>query len=442
MRRLKVLAAAYACDPSRGSEMAVGWGWVTAIARSHDVWVLCADWQRESIDRFVARNRGKFANLCFVYVSPKPWHYADSQWFWRKCESSILKPLVHASYRLWQRDAYAEALELHRSIGFDLTHQLTFVGFRFPGHLWKLAIPFVWGPIGGLENTSWRLLPTMGLRGAMYYGARNVVNSMHRQFLRQPRKAFDAAGPGVIAATSSIQREIRRWYEVNSQVICEVGLPPETADTYQLRANGEPLRLAWSGRHLPGKALNLLLYALGDVPNTTDWRLDIYGDGPCAIAWQRLTARLGIGSRCTWHGQVSRAEALAGLKSAHLFVTTSLKDLTSTVILEALAKGVPVICPDHCGFADVVNEHCGIKIPIGNVREFETGLSRAIVEIARDETMRRRLAEGALLRARDYSWEAKAEAIDRVYDRVLRAACERDIADSRTVIEASTHFSR
>ena len=422
MRRLKVLAAAYACDPSRGSEMAVGWGWGTAIARSHDVWVLCADWQRESIERFVARNPEKFANLRFVYVSPKPWHYTDSHWLWRKCESSILKPLVHASYRLWQRDAYAEALELHRGIGFDLAHQLTFVGFRFPGHLWKLGIPFVWGPIGGLENTPWRLLPTMGPRGAMYYGARNVVNSMHRRSLRQPRKGFDAAGPGVIAATSSIQREIQRWYGVNSQVICEVGLPPETADTYRLRANGEPLRLAWSGRHLPGKALNLLLRALGDVPDKTDWRLDIYGEGPCTVTWQRLAARLGIGSRCAWHGQVSRAEALEGLKSAHLFVTTSLKDLTSTVILEALAQGVPVICPDHCGFPDVIDETCGIRLPIERVEQFERALAEAIMKLAGDESMRQRLAAGALARAPQFNWNAKARAIDNVYRRVMASS--------------------
>jgi glycosyltransferase involved in cell wall biosynthesis len=209
-----------------------------------------------------------------------------------------------------------------------------------------------------------------------------------------------------------------------------------------LRGYGDPLRLAWSGRHLPGKALHLLLHALAQMPETTDWRLDIYGDGPCKTKWQRLADRLGIGPQCTWHGQVSRAEALIGLKSAHLFVTTSLKDLTSTVILEALSNGVPVVCPDHCGFADVVNEQCGIKIPIGNVREFETGLSRAIVAMARDETMRCRLAEGALRRARDFFWEAKAEAIDRVYSRVLRGACEKSDAGSKTATEEAAHSSR
>ena len=155
--------------------------------------------------------------------------------------------------------------------------------------------------------------------------------------------------------------------------------------------------------------------------NTIDWRLDIYGEGPSSVTWQRLAARLGIGSRCVWHGQVSRIEAIAALNTAHLFVTTSLKDLTSTVIVEALANGVPVICPDHCGFSDVVNESCGARIPIRNVREFEAKLGSAIVEIACDEPMRRRLAEGALVRARDYSWEVKARTINQVYGRVLRA---------------------
>jgi glycosyltransferase involved in cell wall biosynthesis len=103
---------------------------------------------------------------------------------------------------------------------------------------------------------------------------------------------------------------------------------------------------------------------------------------------------------------------------------------------------VPVVCPDHCGFADVVNEHCGFKLPIGNVREFETELSRAIVAIARDETMRCRLAEGALRRARDFTWKAKAEAIERVYDRVFRAARERDVAVFNIAMEALAHSSR
>jgi glycosyltransferase involved in cell wall biosynthesis len=438
MRRLKVLLGAYACDPFQGSEQAVGWGWLNAIKRNHEVWVVTADWLRERIEAATRAASAEFGNVRFLYLPPRFWHYREPSRFWQGCERSTFKPLMHWAYRRWQLEAYQFAAELHRSVGFDLVHQLTYVGFRFPGHLWKLDVPFVWGPLGGLENTPWRLIPANGVRGAAYYTARNIVNSAHRRFLRAPRNAFKRAS-AVIAATSGIQAEISHWYGMPSEVICEVGSPSEPAMEYSVRAPGQPLRIAWSGRHLPGKALHLLLRALSRLPETTNWRLDVYGDGPWTSTWQRLAARLDIGSRCEWHGQVSRAAALAGLKSAHLFVTTSLKDLTSTVVLEALANGVPIVCPDHCGFADVVNDRCGIKIPIRRVREFVAGLSGSIVTIANDERVRRRLAEGALLRALDYSWEAKSQAIDRIYDRVLRAFDEK--SNSPVMTEASAYSS-
>jgi glycosyltransferase involved in cell wall biosynthesis len=400
---------------------------VNAIAQRHEVWVLTAGYHRRALEEALRRHPEKRDRIHFAYVEEKPWHYRPTP-AWTRIENSIVKPIMNWAYRSWLISAFVLGGQLHRKIDFDLVHQVTYVGFRFPGHLWKLEIPFVWGPIGGLENTPMGLLPTMGARGAMYYGARNVVNSMHRRFLRQPRKAFRAAGPGVIAATSSIQREIHRWYRIESEVICEVGLPPQTAATSSLRGYGEPLRLAWSGRHLPGKALHLLLRALSRVPSTTDWRLDIYGDGPSTITWQQLAARLRIGSRCVWHGQVSRVEAIAALNTAHLFVTTSLKDLTSTVILEALAQGVPVLCPNHCGFPDVVDETCGVRLPIGTAAEFERALAEAITKLAGDENMRRRLAAGALARVPQFSWEAKARAIDAVYRRVMGSFGSRSLS--------------
>lgn len=436
MRNLRVLVGAYACNPSFGSEEGVGWGWVKAIAQYHEVWVLTAEFHRRDLDE--ALRCGETRNRIHVfYVEPKVWHYRPTR-AWTKVENSILKPIMHWAYRAWLIDAFILSKRLHREIEFDLVHQLTYVGFRFPGHLWKLGIPFIWGPIGGLENTPWRLLPAMGARGGAYYAARNVVNSAHKKFLRGPRKAFQRAG-AIIAATSNIKTEIFSRYNTMSEVICEVGAPCETADEFARRFSAGRLNIAWSGRHMPGKALHLLLRALAPINESIDWRLDVYGDGPCRAKWQRLAVSLGIESRCMWHGQVPRTDAIAGLKFAHLFVITSLKDLTSSVILEALANGVPVVCPDHCGFSDVVNESCGIKLSLSSAAGFEAALSHTIVELAIDEPRRRRLAFGALKRARDFSWDAKAEAINRVYQRAIRAARERDLGLSAAATDASIH---
>lgn len=426
---MKVLACAYACNPFHGSEEGVGWGWVNIISQRHEVWVLTAAYQRRCIEEAAQLSPNNFGNLHFVYVPEKPWHYRPTL-AWTKIENSFAKPVMNWAYRLWLRDAFDLALKLHSSLDFDLTHQITYVGFRFPGHLSKLGVPFVWGPIGGLENTRWRLLASMGTRGFVYYAARNIVNSAHKRYLRGPRLAFGRAKSGVIAATSGIQAEITRWYGVPSDVICEIGTPPESPADYSIRNVGEPLRLVWSGRHVPGKALQLLLYALAALKREVDWSLDIYGDGPCRVRWSELAERLGIAQRCTWRGQVARSEVIRGLHSSHLCIITSLKELTSSVTLEAIAQGVPVICPDHCGFRDAITDECGVKLPIGSVREFRVGLARVIKDLASNEERRRGLAEGALRRARDFSWESKAEAVETVYQRAINAQVDRDMQRS------------
>jgi len=304
-KRLKVLVSAYACNPCKGSEEGVGWGWVNAIAKYHDLWVITADYHREDIERKIRKGNGPYQNVRFHYVPPKPWHYTLTRG-WRFIEGSLLKPVMNWAYIQWQRDAFRLGTELHKKIQFDLVHLITYVGFRFPGYLWKLDIPFVWGPIGGLENTPWRFLPKLGMTGCVYYAFRNIRNALHRRFLPRPKQAFRKANGAVIAATSGIREEIHKWYDADSHVIAEVGPPSSIATSHSIRKPGEPLKLAWSGLHLPGKALPFLLRSLSALRHTVSYKLDILGTGPCTKKWQRLANTLGIGEACKWHGWLPR----------------------------------------------------------------------------------------------------------------------------------------
>jgi glycosyltransferase involved in cell wall biosynthesis len=415
---MKILACAYACNPFTGSEEGVGWGWVNAIAQYHEVWVLLAGYHRQDVEEALRRDPKKFSHVHFCYVEEKLWHYRPTSG-WIRIENSIAKPIMNWAYRLWLRDAYKLGARLNREIEFDLIHQITYVGFRFPGHLWKLNIPFVWGPIGGLENTPWQLLPIMGFRGMARFGGRNIINSLHRRFLQLPKRAFRKSRGGIIAATKSIQREIRHWYGEDSTVISEIGTPHTPATIGSCRSLGDPLILCWSGLHQARKALPLLLSALAVLPKRVSWRLDILGTGPCSATWRKRAERLGVAPRCRWLGRMSRDQALRFMGESHVFVISSLQDLTSTVLVEALALGVPVICPDHCGFSDAVDDSCGRKLAIGTAQEFVRGLAKAIEQMHGDEPLRRRLAAGAFIRARQFSWETKVREIDAVYRQVM-----------------------
>lgn len=403
--RLKVLVSAYACSPSSGSENGVGWGWIEAISRYHDLWVLTAANCQDEIQAELSRRPELKSRIQFHFIPRTRYLWAERFW----------PPAYLYTYKnQWQRAAYEVGRCLHEKVGFDILHQLTYVGFRVPGLLWQLDVPFVWGPIGGLEQTTWALIPALGVRGGLHFLMRNLFNEWDRRFSRSPRLAFSKADGGIIAATSGIQREISRFYGRGSTVISEIGLPPITAEAPVRRCPSEPLALLWCGNHLPGKALPFLLEALQLLPAGLNWRLTIIGDGPCSAHWRRIARNRGIADRCDWLGKISRQAVLQQMQRAHLLVITSVYDLTSTVLVEALANGLPVICPDHCGFTDAITPECGITVSALSKRELVTGLRDAIVRM-NDESSRFRLADGALRRSLAYQWDSKAMAVSNIY---------------------------
>lgn len=420
MRRLKILAIAYACNPMRGSEFAVGWGWVSAIAARHDVTVLTADFNSSDIDSYLNQYSGSDRTPeRFIYVKNRPWHYRP-QGIWLKIEDSPAKPVMNMAYLDWLRYANAEAGRQVQQKTYDLVHLVTYVGWRFPGSFYQLGIPFVWGPIGGMMNTPWRLLPLLGFKGAFYYAARNVINSIQIATLQKPRRALRAAGDGVIAATAEIRQRLWQCFRTKSHVICEVGPPEIHSLRSQRRSEDSPFKICWSGMHLPGKALHLLLRAAVRMPREFNYTIEILGDGPCNRKWRSLARRLKIEDRCHWHGWISRDQSLAVMASSHVFAITSLKDLTSTVAVEAVSLGLPVICLDHCGFADLITGECGIKVYPGRADQIIADIASALSTLYQDEDFRCELSQGALQRCREYAWTNKMTALDRVYGEVMR----------------------
>ena len=101
-------------------------------------------------------------------------------------------------------------------------------------------------------------------------------------------------------------------------------------------------------------------------------------------------------------------------------VVSSVYDLTSTVIIEALCVGLPVICPDHYGFRDAIDESCGYKVPTDSLAVISRGIARAIEQLHDDESRRQELARGALERAKHYSWEETGRFVSELYEAQVR----------------------
>lgn len=401
---MKVLVNCYACSPYQGSEPGMGWNFVKCISHMHELHIITESKFRSDLDRYFSEHIEEKSFFKFYFIQ-KSRH---------KRLRKIWPPSYYWFYKAWQKKAYKLAAKLDEKENFDLIHQLNMVGYREPGYLWKICKPFVWGPIGGYGITPWTMLPSMGLKGCIYYFSRNIINVIQMYSLRRVRKAIKKAN-SLIAATQSQSEYISRIYGRSSVIIPEVGLETTQLILCYKRKVGEPLRICWNGQHTPGKALNLLLDAL-KMNSSMDVELHVIGRGEKTECWKRKAKK--INKKVVWYGQTEKQEAHKIMQSCHIMCITSLKDLTSTVLLEALSFGLPVIALDHCGFSNVITEECGRKIIISNKKQVVLDLGNAIDEIARNEDLRKRLSEGARKRALEYNWENKAKIISQIYESV------------------------
>jgi len=406
--RLKVLVSAFNFSPLKGSEFAIGWDYVRAIAENHQVWVIARDLERQETEGFLRQHPQVMPGLVVHYV---PW--TKMSWDFPLWE------VVHSYlWRKWQRQAYKLARDLDAKIDFDLIHHVTGTGFREPGYLWKLGKPFVWGPVGGMQYFPLRLLNAVPLVSRPFFIAKNCANFWSMHVSRRPRKVASRARI-VIAGTGEAANRIQSLWGREAPILCEVSAPERESIAPRRRLPGEKFRIIWSGNFETRKALNIVLQALARLHETSiDWELVCLGSGPLENRWKSLAGHYGIAGRCSFLGRLPRERAIEIMSTGHCFVQPSLYDATSSVVLEALAAGLPVVCLDHFGFRDVVDASCGVRIKPGGLEQVVRDFAVALRDLALDEEQRYRKALAAGSASVNYTWRSKAKALHDIYQSI------------------------
>ena len=139
--------------------------------------------------------------------------------------------------------------------------------------------------------------------------------------------------------------------------------------------------------------------------------LVIAGSGPREDAL-RGSVREGV----TFLGNLDRSDVLPRLyASADAFLFASLTETLGLVVLEAMSSGLPVIAVPAGGVADHLRDReNGIACSANDA----TDMASAIVRLAVDRALSRRLAAGARKTAEALDWSLELDALDRSYKEV------------------------
>ncbi len=129
------------------------------------------------------------------------------------------------------------------------------------------------------------------------------------------------------------------------------------------------LRLAWAGRLVDGKGVDLLLTSLAilaaaPASGAAGIRLTVIGDGPARPSLEAHAARLGIAERVEWRGFIAeRVPYLEALAAADVFVFPSPAEGFPKVILDAMAAELPVLATPTGALEEAIAAGAVARLP-------------------------------------------------------------------------------
>ena len=355
---MKVIIGAYACEPSQGSEPAVGWHWAHEAANAgHDVWVVTRRNNRRAIES--ASQEGAPAPT-FEYLDlPRPF-------LWMK--QRFGHPGLLAYYYAWQVALGVTAHRLHRRVGFDLAHHVTFVNDWLPSGLCLLPVPFVWGPVGGSTH---RLPDAVELDLPAYARRHEIVRSSIQAAFRRfdPFVALTRKRAKLILVYTREGLDAFSGRErARARAVVHIGISrDEPARRASARVAGDAprVRILTGGRLVHWKGYDLLIEGFGRFVRAApdvDARLIVTGSGRYQETLEAIAVREGVRAQVDFVGFLPRRDDVAELmRDCDLYALPTLRDGPPVALLEAMGYGLPVLCLDIGATAELVPDEAGIK---------------------------------------------------------------------------------
>jgi len=409
---LNILINAYACSPDIGSEPRMAWNWCVNLANHCELYIITEGEFRDNIEAVVPTlPQGK--NMHFYY-NPVPdkvrrmcWNQGDWRFYWY--------------YRKWQLKTLEIAKAIIAKHHIDVLHQLNMIGFREPGYIWKIGgIPFVWGPIGGMELVPTAYLKGTGWKTMLKNRLKNAINTW--QMHHQPRvlKAIDRADM-LMAATGGAFNVLHNYHHKDNLVLInEIGCYEHILPAHLTSNHKTTFDILWVGKFDFRKQLGLALRVMASL-SKYNIRLNVLGTGNEAENkyYRNLASRLGIANAVTFWGNVPHREVERMMQESDLFLFTSISDETSTVILESIGNCLPIVCFDACGFGPIVTPDIGRRMPLSSPSNSVTDFKNAILELYSQPKLLKEMSDNCIEKRKTLTWEHKARQMIKIYEQVV-----------------------
>lgn len=403
-----ILISAYAINPYKGSEDAMGWNMVLQAARFHKAIVVTRKNNKAAIEQFIMEHPDEetlFSNLKFIYFDWPKWLI-----FWKK------GPLLSMIYYYgWQ---FTLALKLKsENHDVDIVHNLNFHNDWTPSFLWILNKPFVWGHVGHHDK-----IPKQYLK---VYSKKEYVKD---RFLWLIKNFFWQLDPFLAMCKNKASVVIC----MNKSAVDKLKLKhnfiihPSVASDVEVCINNkqnEVFNILSIGRFVPLKGFDLTIKSFAhfykNLPQAKrmEVKLTLIGKGPSEKLLRAIADAEGVSEAVNFINWLPMHEVKSYYKNAAVFLFPS-HEGAGMVVSEAMSYQLPVICLDNSGPGQFIHPNSGLKVSFANYEKTVETLAAKLNELFFNSELLATEQSLTNERYRElFSWNIRGEMLKSVYEK-------------------------
>ena len=405
-----ILITAYAVNPFNGSEDGTGWNISLELARHNKVIVITRKNNRPHIEKYLQEQPNElYENMSFEYYDLPKWAM-----FWKK---RIGERGYVLYFYLWQ--LFMPWFIKRKNLKFDISHSLNFHSDSQPHFLWVFKQPSFWGPIGHHPPIPKEFIKD--IYGKKAYRKDRLYNAV-KWCMRNLDPFFHLC-----------TWRTKKIFVINSSVPSVIGCKEEKAVTLPAvatKCSGITLQKKKTftvlsvGRFVFMKGFDVTIRSFAKFfhylseEDQKKCQLVLVGKGEELPLMKKIAKENNIYHAIKWVDWVEKSAMDKIYEDADLFLFPS-HEGAGMVVVEAMSKGLPVICFDNPGPGELIGE-AGFRIEYGEYQKTVDSFCETLDWLFSYPDLMEDLSHNATQRAKElFNWENKATIITNQYNQVL-----------------------
>lgn len=394
-----LLISAYACEPYKGSEQAVGWNIVLELAKTNNVHVVTRANNKRVIE----------PNIPAEVREHLTFHYYDSEFF-KKLKNK--EKGVYLYYIVWQFGIIGLVRKLIKQYDIEYALHLTMGSIWMPTFLSFMPAKFMWGPTGGGEAIPTSFIKTLSWKGRFLQYFRFLLKY---SIYINPLTLYSAIKAEKIFYRTEMTRDLLpKPIRKKCVFLADGAIEPDIIDKH-IRKNREDdvVRLVATSRFIHTKNIVTIIEAMHLLPKNLNVHLTLVGSGPEEKRIKKLIEQYQLNDKIDHIPFVPRDDVFKILESSDIYLFASLKEACNLSLLEAMAIGLPVICLNWTGMALSTDDRSAIRLKPTTPEQMPKDMAEAIIKLAQDKNLRELMGVAGRERVKEiFNWKAKVDVIN------------------------------